>query len=142
MILRSFAVRGPNGAIPREGRFTARVTEFLGLAPRYDGFAILALCDEKVRAGQGIIVPDGFVSLHSAEPGAERWDYFVRVDGEPPPPGRRVRKILRPGSTTTTAPGQEGITQPRFLGGAAMGDGVAFVFVAPHDAPEGMEYVE
>ena len=39
------------------------------------------------------------------------------------------------------ATGQTGVLAPRFLGAAALGDGVAFVFVTPHDAPEGAEFV-
>jgi len=130
MIVRSFAVRGAGGAMPREGNFLARVSEFLGIAARPDGFAILALCDETPRPGQGILLPAGVQP--SPEPGAQRWDFFVRVDNEAPPAGRKIRSI---GTTRV------GIVQPRFLGAAALGEGVAFVFVMPHEAPEGAEFV-
>jgi hypothetical protein len=130
MILRSFAVRGVAGAMPREGNFTAKVTEFLGVAPRPDGFAICTLCDEEPRYGQGILLPNGVIP--PAAPGAQRWDFFVRTDNEPPPPGRQVRN---------RANGQTGVLQPKFLGGAALGDGVAFVFVTPHEVPAGAEFL-
>jgi hypothetical protein len=108
MILRSFTVRIASGAVPREGYLTARVEEFLGVIPRPDGFAILTLCDEPEpkAAGKGLLLPTGAVPVTA--PGAKRWDFFIRVDLETPP-------------------------QARFLGGVALGEGVIFVFVAPHE---------
>jgi hypothetical protein len=110
MIVRSFAVRGAGGTMPREGYLTARVFEFLGVIPRPDGFAILTICDEEARAGQGVLLPVGAAPV--VAPGAKRWDFFIRVDNEPPP------------------------ELARFLGGVALGEGVIFVFVAAHDLVE------